>query len=101
MDTATLKEKLIAVLAQIQVDSGLECPPLTGATKPVENIPKFDSKVWPVATTILATDIAATIPNDVNIFVDDTTKLPRSIDETAVFVCELLKKQAEKEAAAA
>jgi hypothetical protein len=101
MDPATLKDRLIAILGQIQVDSDLECPPLTGATKPVENLPKFDSKVWPVATTILATEIGATIPNDVNIFVDETTKLPRSIDETAAFVCELLKKQSEKEVAAA
>ena len=101
MDPAALKEKLIAVLGQIQVDSGLECQAMTGATKPVENLPKFDSKVWPVATTILATEIGATIPNDVNIFVDETTKLPRSIDETAAFVCELLKKESAKEAAAA
>lgn len=101
MDPATLKEKLIAVLRQIQVDSGLECPPLTGATKPVDNIPKFDSKVWPVATTILSTEIGAAIPNDVNIFVDETTKLSRSIDETAAFVCELLKVQIENKAAAA
>ncbi len=100
MDPATLKEKLIVVLGQIQADSGLECPTLTGATKPVENIPKFDSKVWPVATTILAAEIGATIPNDVNIFVDEATKLPRSIDETAVFLCYLLKKQSEKDTAA-
>jgi hypothetical protein len=99
MDSTTLKEKLIAVLGQIQVDSGLDCPPLTGATKPVGSIPKFDSKVWAVATTILATEIGVQIPNDVNIFVDDVTKLPRSIDETAVFVCDLLKKQAETAAA--
>ncbi len=101
MNAATLKEKLIAVLGQIQADCGLECPALTGAMKPVESLPQFDSKVWPVATTILATEIGATIPNDVNIFVDDTTKLPRSIDEAAVFVCELLKKQNEKAAVAA
>ena len=98
MDPATLKQKLIAVLGQIQADSGLECPPLTGATKPADNIPKFDSKVWPVATTILSTEIGAPIPNDVNIFIDDKTKLPRSIDGAAAFVCELLKKQTEKEA---
>ena len=101
MDPAALKEKLIAILGQIQADSGLEWPPITGATKPVENLPKFDSKVWPVATTILATEIGATIPNDVNIFVDETTKLPRSIEETAAFVCDLIKKQSKKEAAAA
>ena len=101
MNPATLKEKLIAVLGQIQVDSGLECPPLTGMTKPVENIPKFDSKVWPVATTILSTEIGAPIPNHVNIFVDETTKLPCSIDENAVIVSKILKKQAKKEAATA
>lgn len=101
MEPFELKEKLIAVLGQIQSDSGLECPMLTGATKPVENLPKFDSKVWPVATTILATEIGATIPNDVNIFIDETSKKPRSIDDIANFVCALLKKQSEKVAAAA
>ena len=101
MEPDALKSKLIAILYQIQADSDLECPPLSGATKPVESLPKFDSKVWPVATTILATEIGAAIPNDVNIFFDETTKLPRSIDETAAFVCDLLKKQSEKEAAAA
>ena len=101
MDATSLKETLIAVISQIQANSGLECPPLTGATKPAENIPKFDSKVWAAATTILATEIGKAIPNDVNIFVDETTKLPRSIDETATFVCELLKKQEKAEATAA
>ena len=101
MNPDTLKRKLIAVLGQIQSDSGLECPTLTGTTKPIENLPKFDSKVWPVATTILATEIDATIPNDVNIFVNETTKLPRSIDETAAFVYDLLEKQSEQDAAAA
>ena len=101
MSPNALTNTLIAVLGQIQADSGLECPPLTGTTKPLENLPKFDSKVWPIATTILATEIGATIPDDVNIFVDETTKLPRSIDETAIFVCDLLEKLSEKEAAAA
>jgi hypothetical protein len=101
MDPVIVKQTLIKVLTQIQADSGLECPVLTGAIKPIENIPKFDSKVWPVATTILATEIKAEIPNDVNIFVDETTKLARTIDETAAFVCDLLKKQSEQEAAAA
>ena len=89
------------MLGRIQADSGLECPPLTGATKPVDDIPWFDSIIWPVATTILSIEIGAPIPNDVNIFVDDTTKLPCSIDEAATFVCELLKQETEKEASAA
>jgi hypothetical protein len=75
------------------MDSHLECPILTGTTKPVDQIPKFDSKIWPVATSILSIEIGSPIPNDVNIFIDAKTKLTRSIDETAIFVCELLKKQ--------
>lgn len=93
MNTDIVKEKLIATLGQIQADSDLACPSLTGAMKPSEDLPKFDSMVWPVATTILATEIGVTIPNDVNIFINDTTKLPRSIDETAAFVCDLMQKE--------
>lgn len=101
MQTVSLRNRLIGVLSQIQADSGLECPALTGTTKPAEELPMFDSKVWPVATTILAMEIGATIPNHVNIFVDETTKRPRSIDETVAFVWEMLNRQCEKEAVAA
>ncbi|MCP3387696.1 hypothetical protein NLM27_02730 [Bradyrhizobium sp. CCGB12] len=100
MEPKELVKTLIAIIDQIQSDSELECPPLTGATKPVGAVPEFDSKVWPVATTILATQIDVPIPDDVNIFIDETTKEPRSLDEIAVFVCELQKKQGEKQAAA-
>ncbi len=93
MTPAKLEEKLATLIGQIQVDSGLECPPLTGTTKPVADVPGFDSMVWPVATTILSTEIGAPIPDDTNIFVDETTKQPRSLKETAVFVHELLKRQ--------
>ena len=94
MSPKTVKEKLVTVLEKIQSDSGLECPSLNGETTPVGDIPKFDSKIWPVATTILSIEIGAPIANDVNIFVNDTTKLPRSIDGVAAFVCELLGKKA-------
>ena len=100
MEPKQLVDALIAIIGQIQTDSELECPPLTGATKPVGAVPEFDSKVWPVATTILATEINVPIPDDVNIFIDETTKAPRSIEEIAVFVCELQKKQGKKQAAA-
>ena len=94
MEPTALRDVLIALITQIQADSGLECPPLTGDTKPVGGIPKFDSKVWPVATTILSTEIGAPIPNSVNIFINPVTKHSRSIDEIAVFVSDLVKTQA-------
>ena len=101
MDPTAMKENLITVLGQIQTESELECPPLTGLTKPLDDIPQFDSKVWPIATTYLSTATGATIPDDVNIFVDKTTKQPRSIDEVAAFVCDLLATVSAREATAA
>ena len=101
MDAAFVKDKLGAILQEIQSDSGLECPPLLGTTKPIGSIPRFDSKIWPVAISILSTEIGTSIPNDVNIFVDEKTKLPRSMDEIAAFVCSLMKKQEQKDKGAA
>ena len=100
MDSNLLRETLIAVLIQIQTDSGLECPPLTGETKPVEDIPQFDSKIYLVAISNLAEEIGAHIANDVDIFFDKKTKLNRTIDETVAFVCELLENQIEEDRAA-
>ena len=100
MDANLLREKLIAVLIQIQTDSGLECPPLTGETKPVKDIPKFDSKISLVAISNLANEIGVHIGNDVNIFFDKKTKSHRTIDEIVAFVCELLENQTEKDKAA-
>ena len=101
MNTTMLEEKLIAVLSQIQDESGLECPPLTGATQPVDALPQFDSITWPVATSMLETETGVSIPDDVNIFIDETTNLPRSVDEIVAFVLALATKQNETERTAA
>lgn len=94
MTPADVRKSLVEILEGIQRDSGLDCPKLTGLTKPTQDIPKFDSKIWPVATTILATEIKVHIPDDVNIFIDEKSKSPRTIDEIAGFVCRLVAKKA-------
>lgn len=99
MDPDIVQKKVIDTLCQIQADSNLECPPLTGINKPTEDLANFDSIVWPVATTILATEIGVAIPDDTNIFINEITKLPRSIDEIAALLCDLPKNQLESEAA--
>ena len=98
MNSATVRDELIEIIRQIQIDSGHECPVLTGNTKPVDTIPEFDSKIWPVATTNLAKKIGVNIGNEVNIFFDETTKNPRTIDQIVAFVCQLWEKQGEKNA---
>ena len=98
MNSATVRDELIEIIRQIQIDSVHECPVLTGNTKPVSTIPEFDSKTWPVATTILEEKIGVNIDNDIDIFFDKTTKEPRTIDQIAAFVYQLWEKQGKKDA---
>lgn len=62
------KAALIEVLKDIQDRSGLSCPDLRGADVPPKVLEKFDSTVWPAATTLVARKLGVTIPNDVHIF---------------------------------
>jgi hypothetical protein len=62
------KNALIEVLKEIQARSGLSCPDLSGSDVPPKVLEKFDSTVWPAATTLVARKLGVTIPNDVHIF---------------------------------
>lgn len=77
---------LIAVLMGIQARSALPCPTLTGSTVPPKTLEKFDSTVWPAATTLVARKLGVTIPHDVHIF-GDKGSAPLSIDQTASLIC--------------
>lgn len=98
MNAALVKTKLVEVLKNIQADSGLDCPVISGTTKPLEALPKFDSKIWPVATGMLAAALGITIADDVNIFRRDKSCIPLSIDETVAMVVALIANQAPPEA---
>jgi hypothetical protein len=104
LNPTQIQEQLIEVLQDIQALSGLECPPLTGATKPIEALPKFDSKIWPVAVGMLGAKLGIEIPADVNIFRRDKTTIALSIDEAVQIVLDLTASQAgsdQKQAGAA
>jgi hypothetical protein len=96
MDTTLVHQKLIDVLRLIQATSGLECPPIIGSTKPIEALPQFDSKIWPVAIGILAAELGITIADDVNIFRQEKSCIALTIDETVAMVVALAAAQAPK-----
>ena len=77
---------LIAVLKEIQVRSCLPCPTLTGSTVPPKALEKFDSTVWPVATTLVARKLGVTIPHDVHIF-GNKGSVPLTIDQISNLIC--------------
>jgi len=94
MNAEVAQAALVEVLQLIQAASGEDCPPITGATKPLEELPKFDSKIWPVAVGILSNKLGIVVANDVNIFCRENSCDPLTIDETVAVVVKLADKQA-------
>lgn len=89
MNADIAKAVLVEVLQQIQSISGENCPTITGTTKPTEDLPKFDSKIWPVAIGMVAKKLAITIDNDVNIFCREKSCIALTIDETVSILIKL------------
>ena len=100
MDQAAIKEQPVAVLEHIQSRSGEECPPLDGELRPAESLPEFNSKVWAVAAGMLSAAIGEPIPPEANIFFDETTKQPLTVDQTVARVCRVLEEQKARATAA-
>ena len=98
MDANTVKAKLIEVLQTVQSLSGEDCPAIDGGTKPAEALPKFTSKVWPVAAGMLGIALGKSIPCETNIFVDEDSKVPLAINQTVALVLKILEEQDAKEA---
>ena len=94
MDAALIQATLVEVLLNIQATSELECPPLGGATKPIEELAKFDSKIWPVAIGMLGAKLGINIANDVNIFRQDDSCIALTIDEIVAKVVALVEAHA-------
>lgn len=93
MNADIVKTRLVEVLQLIQATSGEDCPPISGSTKPVEDLPKFDSKMWPVAAALIAKKLNITIATDVNIFCREKSCIALTIDETVAIITGLANTQ--------
>lgn len=98
MDPNVIKAKLVEVLTAVQTLSGEECPAIKDGTRPVEALPNFTSKVWPVASGMLGIALGKSLPCETNIFVDEQTKEPLTIAQTVTLVMKLIDEQEEVEA---
>ncbi len=98
MDANMVKAKLIEVLNAVQTLSGEECPTIGDGTRPVDELPNFISKVWPVASGMLGIAIGKSLPCETNIFVDEKTKEPLTIAQTVKLVMKLVEEAEEVEA---
>jgi hypothetical protein len=96
MDLNDVNSALIKVLDKVQKKSGLPSPSLVATSIPYKVLPKFDSTVWPVATSWLGKELGFKIDNDVHIFGGKGTKPLLTVMQT----CELVLKHYNKKAAA-
>lgn len=79
-------EALVATLTEVQNLMGQPCPPLVGTTTPIDDLPMFDSKVWPVAFGMVGEKLKLEVPVDVNVFRQEKTKTPNTIDQTVTAI---------------
>lgn len=86
MDQDTVRNALISTLKEVQSLMGQACPTIVGATVPINDLPLFDSKVWPVAFGMLGEKLKIDVPVDVNVFRREKTKIPNNIDETVIAI---------------
>jgi len=77
---------LAKVLDRVQTTSGLASPPLLATSVPSKIFPKFDSTVWPVATSWLGKELGFKIDNDVHIFGGKGGKPLLTVMQTAELV---------------
>src|SRR4051794_17160861 len=101
MDRSAIEDELLTVLERIQAISGEACPPLKGELRPAESLPRFNSKVWPVAAGMLSTAIGQPIPPEINLFADQATKESLTINQIVDLVCGVLERQRQAQDAAA
>jgi hypothetical protein len=98
MNADLVRKNLVEVLQLIQASSGLGCPAIVGTTKPVEDLPEFNSKIWPVAVGMLAAKLGVTIPADVNIFRQEKSDVAFTVDQTVAAVLAVIESQVVAEA---
>lgn len=96
MERDVVKAALLKVLTTIQVASGLPCPQLKDTIRPVDDLPKFDSKIWPVAFGLIGRELGVEAPVDVNVFREEQTKVPYDIEQTVTAIIKALTKKVKK-----
>ncbi len=74
---------VIGVIAEIQEMSGRECPDLGGKTKPIGDVPGFDSLNALEATVAVEARLKMDVPNEANIFINDAGDTALSVREIA------------------
>lgn len=84
MDDSKIRGAVIDALRQIQEISGRECPALADDSKPISDLPGFDSQNGVELTCAIEASLDCRIPDDENLCVADLPngrRRPRTLGE--------------------
>ena len=90
MEPEAVERVIIEVLVDIQASSGRANAPIDGETKPIGDLPGFDSLSGLEATVELAARLGCAIPDDVNLFVHERGTRALRVREIAQRLHELM-----------
>jgi acyl carrier protein len=82
------------VLRTVQAASGLPCPPITDATKPIGDLANFDSLMAIEATVLLETELGVTLDNETPFISNTGKKRALTIAEVVNRVSEMVSRRA-------
>lgn len=94
MDRQTILAALIATLSEVQQLMGQPCPPLSANCVPINDLPKFDSKVWPVAFGLVGLKLNVEVPVEINVFRQEQTRIPNNIEQTVTAILKAIQLKA-------
>src|SRR5947209_1753205 len=93
MDEERVRVQLVEVLQTIQRESGYGEVSLAGDTCPLDDLEGFDSKIAPVAITLLTQATGISIPNRKNIFVGRDGRQHLTVDQIVHDVCNVAREK--------
>lgn len=76
-------EAVVDAVAEVQGISGRACPKITASTKPIGDVPGFDSLNALEATIVIMERLGVDVPEGTNIFVSEAGDSALSVNEVA------------------
>ncbi|MCH8243606.1 MAG: hypothetical protein IH897_13490 [Planctomycetes bacterium] len=89
MTQETAEAAVIEVIVEIQEMGGLEACGINAETKPIGDVPGFDSLNACEATVAVAARLRMDIPNEANIFINKAGDTALSVEEIAARIMEI------------
>ena len=92
MIKSDIEKAIVGALAEIQAISGRELAEIEGTTRPIGDLPGFDSLNGVEATIEIGVRLGFEVPPDVNLFIEKNRHVAATVNDIVDRVCDLVAK---------